>query len=131
MASSPWHDSLSGVPTRAGAGQSATAVSSDDLVPSLECARDTVLALLVGYLGGVPASSAILFVVGWIAGLTGVATVPEYRRRGLAEALTWAASGDVVHASGIAVGRALPLLCLAGARGGVRHLLRRLEKHFL
>lgn len=91
MASSPWHDSLSGVPTRAGAGQSATAVSSDDLVPSLECARDTVLALLVGYLGGVPASSAILFVVGWIAGLTGVATVPEYRRRGLAEALTWAA----------------------------------------
>jgi ribosomal protein S18 acetylase RimI-like enzyme len=82
-------------------------VSSDNLVPALECARDPDVSLLVGYLGGVPASTAILFVIGQVAGLTGVATVPEYRRRGLAEALTWAASGDVVHASISAVGRAL------------------------
>ncbi|MFO0877424.1 MAG: GNAT family N-acetyltransferase [Gemmataceae bacterium] len=63
----------------------------EDLVPSLECASDPEVALLVGYLDGVPASSAFLFIVGQIAGITGVATVPEYRRRGLAEALTWAA----------------------------------------
>jgi ribosomal protein S18 acetylase RimI-like enzyme len=63
----------------------------DDLVPSTECARDPEVALLVGYLDGVPVSSAELFIVGQIAGITGVATVPAYRRRGLAEALTWAA----------------------------------------
>lgn len=65
--------------------------AQDALVPSLECASDPDVALLVGYTGGMPASSAFLFVVGQIAGITGVATVPEYRRRGLAEALTWAA----------------------------------------
>lgn len=65
--------------------------AQDALVPSLECARDPDVALLIGYMGGVPASSAFLFVVGRVAGITGVATVPAYRRRGLAEALTRAA----------------------------------------
>jgi GNAT superfamily N-acetyltransferase len=63
----------------------------DSLLPSLACALDPGIALLVGYLDGNPVSTAELFVVGDIAGITGVATVPAYRRRGLAAALTWAA----------------------------------------
>jgi predicted acetyltransferase len=53
--------------------------------------RDPEVALLLGYLDGQAVSSAFLFIVGQVAGITGVATVPAYRRRGLAEALTWAA----------------------------------------
>lgn len=63
----------------------------ESLVPPLACASDPGLALLVGYVDGRPAASAFLFVVGDVAGITGVATVPAYRRRGLATALTWAA----------------------------------------
>lgn len=62
--------------------------------PTLACANDPGIALLVGYIDGVPAASAYLFVVGDIAGVTGVATVPAYRRRGLGTALTWAAVGE-------------------------------------
>src|SRR5205085_2189550 len=64
--------------------------ATDSLLPSLACALDPEIALLVGYLDGNPVSTAELFVVGTIAGITGVATVPAYRRRGLAAALTWA-----------------------------------------
>jgi len=63
----------------------------ESLTPSPECARDPKVALLVGYLDGKPVASAELFIVGQIAGITGVATVPTYRRRGLGKALTWAA----------------------------------------
>jgi GNAT superfamily N-acetyltransferase len=63
----------------------------ESLMPSLECACDPEIALLVGYLDGKPVSAADLFLVGPIAGITGVATVPGYRRRGLAMALTWEA----------------------------------------
>jgi ribosomal protein S18 acetylase RimI-like enzyme len=63
----------------------------DALVPSLACALDPDVGLLVGYVEGKPVASAIVFVVGTIAGITGVATVPAYRRRGLGTALTWEA----------------------------------------
>jgi ribosomal protein S18 acetylase RimI-like enzyme len=63
----------------------------DSLAPSLACALDPDVALLIGYLDGKPVTSAFMFVVGPIAGITGVATVPEYRRRGLATAVTWEA----------------------------------------
>jgi ribosomal protein S18 acetylase RimI-like enzyme len=63
----------------------------DDLVPSVACALDSAVALLVGYDGVTPVASAVLFVVGRIAGIAGVATIPAYRRRGLGTALTWAA----------------------------------------
>ena len=63
----------------------------DALAPTLDCALDPHVALLVGYINGEPASSAIVFGVGPIAGITGVATVPKHRRRGLGTALTWAA----------------------------------------
>jgi ribosomal protein S18 acetylase RimI-like enzyme len=63
----------------------------DALVPSLACARDPDVALLVGYFDGKPVSSACLCMVGQIAGITGVATAPEYRRRGFGAALTWGA----------------------------------------
>jgi ribosomal protein S18 acetylase RimI-like enzyme len=63
----------------------------ESFVPTLECAHDPDVALLVGYVDGEPVSSAFLFVVGQIAGITGVATVPTHRRRGLGRALTWEA----------------------------------------
>jgi len=69
----------------------------DTLGPSLECALDPEVELLVGYHEGNPVSCAFLFVVGSIAGITGVATVPAYRRRGAATALTWAALGEGVQ----------------------------------
>jgi ribosomal protein S18 acetylase RimI-like enzyme len=63
----------------------------DSYAPSLTCAHDPDVALLVGYVAGQPAAASCLFVVGTIAGITGVATVPAFRRRGLGTALTWAA----------------------------------------
>jgi ribosomal protein S18 acetylase RimI-like enzyme len=62
--------------------------------PSLACALDADVAVVVGYLAGQPVSSAIVFRVDEIAVLTGVATVPAQRRRGLARALTWAALAE-------------------------------------
>src|SRR5262245_949563 len=55
----------------------------ESLTPSSLCALDPAVALLVGYLNGKPASSAFVYAVGPVAGITGVATVPAYRRRGL------------------------------------------------
>ena len=63
----------------------------DSFAPSVACALDPEVCVLVAYLDGVPASCAMLFQVGDIAVVTGVATVPAYRRRGLAMAATWAA----------------------------------------
>jgi ribosomal protein S18 acetylase RimI-like enzyme len=79
-----------GAPTAEG-GTELSPEAFDSFVPSLACALDPDVALLVGYVGGKPASSAELYAVGRIAGITGVATVPAYRRRGLATALTWEA----------------------------------------
>lgn len=82
-----------GAPTADG-GTELTPDAFDDFLPSLACARDPGVALLVGYLDGQPAATAILFVVGEVAGVTGVATAPAYRRRGLGTALTWAAVAE-------------------------------------
>jgi ribosomal protein S18 acetylase RimI-like enzyme len=79
-----------GAPTAEG-GTELPLEAYDSLAPSLECARDPDVAVLVGYVAGRPAAAALLFVVGPIAGVTGVATVPAFRRRGLGTALTWAA----------------------------------------
>jgi ribosomal protein S18 acetylase RimI-like enzyme len=63
----------------------------DSLAPTLTCARDPEVALFVGYVEGRPVAAATLFIVETIAGIAGVATVPEFRRRGLGTALTWEA----------------------------------------
>lgn len=63
----------------------------DSFAPSLAAAFDPEVALLVGYVESKPAASAFLFKVGSIAGITGVATVPAFRRRRLGTALTWEA----------------------------------------
>jgi ribosomal protein S18 acetylase RimI-like enzyme len=63
----------------------------DAFTPSLACAHDPEVALLVGYVDGQPVTAACLFKVGPIAGITGVATIPAYRRRGLGTAVTWTA----------------------------------------
>jgi ribosomal protein S18 acetylase RimI-like enzyme len=56
--------------------------------------RNPELALLVAYLDGVPAATAISLLSHGIAGLYWVATRPELQRRGLADAITRRASND-------------------------------------
>jgi ribosomal protein S18 acetylase RimI-like enzyme len=84
-----WADGF-GAPTAEG-GTELSPDAFDSFTPSLACALDPDVAILVGYVDGKPASSSELYAVGPIAGITGVATVPAYRRRGLATALTWEA----------------------------------------
>jgi ribosomal protein S18 acetylase RimI-like enzyme len=79
-----------GAPTSEG-GTELSPEAFDSFAPSLACALDPDVSLLVGYLDGQPAASAMVCKVGAIAAMTGVATVPAYRRRGLATATTWAA----------------------------------------
>jgi ribosomal protein S18 acetylase RimI-like enzyme len=79
-----------GAPTSEG-GTELPPDAFDSFAPSLECARDPDVAVLVGYFEGRPAAAALFFAVGPIAGITGVATVPAYRRRGLGAAMTWEA----------------------------------------
>jgi GNAT superfamily N-acetyltransferase len=59
------------------------------LTPQL-VARPQVAAF-VGRVEGAPVASAMLIASGPVAGIYWVATVPEARRRGYGEALTWAA----------------------------------------
>src|SRR5262249_21608671 len=61
--------------------------------PSLACARDPDVAVMVGYTDGRPVATAIMHRIEEIACITGVATVPAYRRRGFGRALTWAVVG--------------------------------------
>jgi ribosomal protein S18 acetylase RimI-like enzyme len=63
----------------------------DSFTLSLPAALDPDVALLVGYCEGKPAASAFFYKIGSIAGITGVATVPAFRRRRLGTALTWEA----------------------------------------
>ena len=79
-----------GAPTAEG-GTELSPEAFDSAAPSTACALDPEVALLLGYVGGKPVASAMLFRVGRIAGITGVTTIPAYRRRGLATALTWEA----------------------------------------
>ena len=74
-------------------------------VPSLAAALDPGVALFVGYLDGRVVASSRLACLGEIAEITGVNTAPEYRRRGLATALTWAAIAE-----GAARGSTVPML---------------------
>jgi ribosomal protein S18 acetylase RimI-like enzyme len=79
-----------GEPTAEG-GTELSPDAMDSLAPSLACAADPDVALLVGYVDGQPVTAALVFKVGPIAGITGVATIPAYRRRGLGTAVTWEA----------------------------------------
>jgi ribosomal protein S18 acetylase RimI-like enzyme len=49
------------------------------------------MAYLVGYCDGRPAATSMFYGPGGYGGVAGVATHPEYRRRGFGRALTWAA----------------------------------------
>jgi ribosomal protein S18 acetylase RimI-like enzyme len=79
-----------GEPTAEG-GTELDLAAFDSFAPSLTAALDPDVALLVGYCEGKPAASAFFYRVGSIAGITGVATVPAFRRRRFGTALTWEA----------------------------------------
>jgi ribosomal protein S18 acetylase RimI-like enzyme len=98
-----------GAPTAEG-GTELPPDAFDSFAPSMACALDPEVALLVGYCGGKPVSSAFVFKVGPIGGITGVATIPDYRRRGLGMALTWAAVRE-----GTAMGCTCTTLAAQGA----------------
>jgi len=63
-------------------------------VPNLAAATDPNVALFVGYTAGVPVTTARLTCYGDVAEITGVQTLPAYRRRGYGRALTWAAISE-------------------------------------
>ena len=60
-------------------------------VPSLKAATDPDVGLFVGYADGRPVVTSRLTRYGEVAEITGVQTLPEFRRRGYGRALTWAA----------------------------------------
>jgi ribosomal protein S18 acetylase RimI-like enzyme len=66
----------------------------DSFGPSLAALCDPDVAVVVGYVASQPVCSAIAYRVEEIAAVTGVATLPEQRRRGLARAATWAALNE-------------------------------------
>lgn len=61
-------------------------------LPSLAAARDPGVAAFVGYDHGRPVATSRLVCLDRIAEITGVVTLPAYRRRGFGMALTWAAA---------------------------------------
>ncbi|HEY4608981.1 MAG TPA: GNAT family N-acetyltransferase, partial [Ilumatobacteraceae bacterium] len=55
---------------------------------------DADMAIVVGRVGGVPVTTALLATSGETAGVYNVATVSEYRGKGYGEAATWAVIGE-------------------------------------
>lgn len=66
-------------------------------VPSLAAATDPAVALLLGFVGGEPVATARLACLGAVVEIHSVVTLPAYRRRGYATALTWAAVAEGVR----------------------------------
>lgn len=70
-------------------------------VPSLAAALDPDVAVLVGYLDGRPVATARIACVSdeyaKVADITGVVTLPPYRRRGFGTAMTWAAAAGAAR----------------------------------
>lgn len=60
-------------------------------IPSLDAAMDSAVALLVGYDGEMPVAAARIARYGDVGDINGVVTTPDYRRRGIGTAMTWAA----------------------------------------
>jgi hypothetical protein len=52
------------------------------------------LALYLGFLDGRPVATSVRITAGEIAGIGGVSTLPEVRRRGIGAAMTWRAALD-------------------------------------
>ena len=59
-------------------------------VPSLAAAMDPEVALFVGYCDDRAVATSRLACLGGVAEITGVGTLPEYRKRGFGTAMTWA-----------------------------------------
>lgn len=63
-------------------------------VPSLAFARDSAVALFVGYVAGEPVATSRLVCCEDVGDITGVNTVLAHRRRGFGTAITWAACAE-------------------------------------
>lgn len=64
---------------------------ADDAFWSLESVCAPHVQGFVGYVNGVPVASAAVYITHCVAGIGWVGTIPEYRKRGYGEAVTWAA----------------------------------------
>jgi ribosomal protein S18 acetylase RimI-like enzyme len=114
-----------GAPTAEGAAE-VPVEAFDTFAPSLAAALDADVAVLVGYVGGRPVASSVFHRVDEAALITGVATVPEFRRRGLGRALTWCAVAAGARrgctcAALNALGASYPLYLSMGFRHVVNH----------
>jgi GNAT superfamily N-acetyltransferase len=58
---------------------------------------DPEMSYLVGFCDSKAAAAAMFYLTGGVAAVGGVATLPEYRRRGFGKALTWAALAEGVR----------------------------------
>jgi len=63
---------------------------AEDAFDLPESVRDTHIQAFLGYVEGKPAAGAALYMTHGVAGVGWVGTLPEHRKRGYAEALTWA-----------------------------------------
>ena len=70
-------------------------VSPSDVAPfqihAATCLEDPLLHAYIGWVEGRAASVSMAYVSDEVVGVYGVATVPEFRRRGYGEAMIWAA----------------------------------------
>lgn len=66
-------------------------------IPSLAAAMDPAVALFIGYVDGESVATGRLGIYGEIGDITSVTTVPEFRRRGIGTAMTWAAIAEGVR----------------------------------
>lgn len=60
-------------------------------IPSLAAATDLDVAIFVGYVADLPIAASRINCMGEVGDINGVETVPDYRRRGIGTAMTWAA----------------------------------------
>jgi GNAT superfamily N-acetyltransferase len=64
---------------------------AEDVFAALESVCAPHIQGFVGYVDGAPAAAAAVYVTHGVAGIGWVGTLPEHRRHGYAEAVTWAA----------------------------------------
>ena len=64
---------------------------AEDVFARLESVHAPHIQGFIGYVDGSPAAAAEVYVTHGVAGIGWVGTLPEYRRRGYGEAVTWAA----------------------------------------
>ncbi len=80
-----------------GGAEAAAPYPLEQSIPSLAAATDPDVALFVGFVGGAPAATSVMYRYDEVAELIAVTTLPAYRRRGFGTAMTWAAIAEATR----------------------------------